>query len=489
LGRFERHGDGGDSDPPQEDESPRDSIDDEWAKPGALLGDRYVVERRLGSGGMGYVVLARHSDLGEKVAIKLLLPVRALSRDAQNRLVREARAAAKIKSAHVVRIFDVISKGPGAPYLVMEYLAGETLGELLSRTGRIAVERAVEIVVQTCEALAEAHQSGTVHRDLKPNNLFLTTVRGRDFVKVLDFGIAKTRESEASNLTQSHALLASPAYASPEQLRASKTVDGRSDVWSLGVILYESLTGRLPFGGRALAEVSSEILRDSPRPPRRYRSDLPEKLEQVILRCLEKKPANRYQNVTELVLALESYAPNAARECLAHILEIGEASGHPLPEKEEQNDEPRGHRSTLTHASVTSAARNAGAERPRSRRALTALVTVAILAALAAVLFRPEQPGPAMPDDHSQAPVAATSPAVPSRTVAPEVPTSIAVPAPQGAASAARLTAAPAKRYVAPALSAARRRPERPREKTEGQAPEPTPLDALPLDDLIDGRK
>ena len=468
--------------------------DETWTSPGTVLGDRFVVERKLGSGGMGYVVAARHIELGQPVAIKLILPARAMSEEARNRLTREARAAARIKSAHVVRIFDVVSRGPAVPYIVMEYLTGETLRQLLERTGRLPVDRAVDIVLQTCEALAEAHRNATIHRDLKPSNLFLTAIPGRPcFVKVLDFGIAKTNEVDASTLTHSQALLASPAYASPEQLRASKDVDERSDIWSLGVILYESVTGQPPFDGRTLAELSSEILRDAPTPPSAHRADLSDELERVILRCLEKEPANRFESVESLVLALEPFAPAAARECLTYIRDLGDSKQALPAERDESSIGASHHRSTLTHASVASAAVRA------SPKWINHLVIASVMAAALLWLAIAITPNGAQPEN-TKSPtanaqrveprVATTAPPPPSVTFALEhlAPGAEvrgrAAPAPEPAPSPSS-----AKSRIRPAPARARAPSVPPSASPPAERAEPSKLEALPLNELIDGRK
>ena len=214
---------------------------------GEILAGKYRVERLLGSGGMGMVVAAHHLDLDEKVALKLLLPGAATNPMLVARFVREARAAAKIKSEHVARVTDVGQLEDGSPYMVMEHLEGSDLAAYLTRTGPLPVAEAVDFVLQACEALAEAHGLGIVHRDLKPANLFcVQRVDDQRSIKVLDFGISKISVDTASqSLTQTSALMGSPLYMSPEQMQSARTVDARADIWSLGVILFELLAGRL----------------------------------------------------------------------------------------------------------------------------------------------------------------------------------------------------------------------------------------------------
>jgi len=290
---------------------------------GSVLDGRFVIERLLGAGGMGYVVLARNVDLDQRVAIKLLLPGRA-DEDGRQRLVREARSAVKIKSEHVVRILDVVSTGPNAPYIVMEHLEGEDLAERLRRLGPLDPTEAAEIVLQACEVVGEAHHRGLVHRDLKPSNLFLVDKPGQPrFVKVLDFGISKALDGGSERLTASNALLGSPAYAAPEQLRDASSIDRRCDVWALGVVLYECVTGAVPFSGTTIADVCRRILETPAAPPRTAGTPLPEALLAIIDRCLEKEPGHRYDNLAEVASALRELAPHAADKSLVYLSALG----------------------------------------------------------------------------------------------------------------------------------------------------------------------
>ncbi|MBM4363359.1 MAG: serine/threonine protein kinase, partial [Deltaproteobacteria bacterium] len=236
-------------------------------QPGEVLAGKYRVERVLGQGGMGVVVQAMHLQLEERVAVKFLLPEYAVHAEASTRFLREARAAVKIKSEHVARVIDVGTLESGAPYMVMEYLAGRDLADVLEQRGPLPVEEVVEYVLQACEALAEAHALGIVHRDLKPANLFLTKrADGSAQVKVLDFGISKAGVSSDSgadqSLTKTSAMMGSPLYMSPEQMRSARSVDARSDLWSLGAILFELMAGRPPFSGESLPELLARVLTD-----------------------------------------------------------------------------------------------------------------------------------------------------------------------------------------------------------------------------------
>lgn len=284
-------------------------------KIGELLAGKYRIERILGYGGMGIVVAAMHEQLQELVAIKLLLSSVGARPDFAARFVREARAAVKIKSSHVARVLDVDSLSDGRLYMVMEYLDGQDLGQLLDRRGACSVNEAVDYILQVCEALAEAHAIGIVHRDLKPSNLFVTqTPTGAPLVKVLDFGISKVTgalmeaEKQNNRLTGETALIGSPLYMSPEQIRSAKDVDGRTDVWSLGVILHELLANKTPFFADSHVALLASIAADPPTPLREHVPDAPPEIEAIILRCLEKDPAKRIQSVLDLARALGPFA-------------------------------------------------------------------------------------------------------------------------------------------------------------------------------------
>jgi len=279
---------------------------------GTVLVGKYRVERVLGQGGMGIVVAARHEQLDDRVAIKLMLPAVAANPEAVTRFVREARAAAKIKSEHVARVSDVGTLETGEPYMVMEYLEGADLSALLQHHGRLPVEQAADYLLQACEAIAQAHELGIVHRDLKPANLYVVNNRrdGLPFVKVLDFGISKMASSAVdSSMTKTSALMGSPLYMSPEQMNSARDVDLRSDIWSLGVIFYELLSGQPPFNGDTLPQVCAQILTAPIPDVRRLVPELPDGVTQVLYRCLERDPSRRFGNVDELATALAPFSP------------------------------------------------------------------------------------------------------------------------------------------------------------------------------------
>jgi eukaryotic-like serine/threonine-protein kinase len=282
---------------------------------GDVVAGKYEVTGLLGSGGMGYVISARHTELGEMVALKFLRPEALAHAELVERFSREARAAAKIRSEHIANVFDVGTLEDGTPYIVMEHLAGKDLADYLHQEGPLPVEVAVEYIMQACEALAAAHAHGIVHRDIKPENLFLTQqAQGMHFVKVLDFGISKIALPRGKrDLVRTQMALGSPVYMSPEQIRRSDQVDARSDIWAIGCVLFELLTGVTAFDEPSLLELSAAILEREPVPLLTLRPDAPEELELVVLRCLSKNPEERYQNVAELTVALYPFGPRRSR--------------------------------------------------------------------------------------------------------------------------------------------------------------------------------
>ncbi len=292
---------------------------------GDVIAGKYRVEQVLGVGGMGAVVAAAHLDLGRRVALKIMLPELAESPEFAARFIREARAAASITGEHVVRVFDVSKMDDGTLYMVMELLDGRDLHQVLKERGPLPIDEAAGWLLEACDALAEAHARGIVHRDLKPSNLFIVEQAGmKGVLKVLDFGISKSTGLQAAHdggptLTAADSILGSPYYMSPEQIRNARTVDARADLWSLGVILHKMLTGFLPFESDSLGEHLSMIAADPPAPLRLRRPDAPEALEALVLRCLEKDAALRFQNIGQFAAALAPFAPPGSQKLLDHI--------------------------------------------------------------------------------------------------------------------------------------------------------------------------
>jgi eukaryotic-like serine/threonine-protein kinase len=272
---------------------------------GEIFVDKYRVERILGHGGMGVVAMCTHLALHEHVAIKMLRKDVLDDADAVERFMREAQAAVKLKSEYVARVIDVGRSSANVPYMVMEYLDGEDLGQLLEDRRTLGVPWAVEITMQCCEALAEAHSLGIVHRDVKPTNLFVTwRPDGSAIIKVLDFGISKALTGNSMALTQTQSLLGTPAYMSPEQMRSARNVDARTDIWSLGTVLYEMLEGRRPFEAESFSEMCVKVAVDPPG----AMAHTPPALQQVVLRCLDKAPEQRYPSMADLARDLVPFA-------------------------------------------------------------------------------------------------------------------------------------------------------------------------------------
>lgn len=300
---------------------------------GDILAEKFEVERVLGAGGMGIVVAARHIHLGQRVALKFLLPSACEVPGAVVRFLREGKAAARITSEHVARVMDTGMLSIGAPYLVMEYLEGMDLGALTRQRGPLPVEEALDYVLQACEAIVEAHQLGIVHRDLKPANLFLThRADGSPLVKVLDFGISKAAGSGSrSQLTSASVLMGSPRYMSPEQMMSAKDVDVRSDIWSLGVLTYELLTGKPVWEADTMQGLCA-LIASAPAP--RLREILPEApmvLDDAIARCLAKRVEDRVASVADLAEALAPIAPLSSRTSIDRILRVGRKDRHRAP--------------------------------------------------------------------------------------------------------------------------------------------------------------
>ncbi len=294
---------------------------------GEVLAGKYRVDGVLGSGGMGVVVAATHVHLDQRVAIKFLLPQALANPEVVARFQREARAAVKIHSEHVARVIDVGTLETGAPYMVMEYLEGTDLAHRIAAGPPLGIDDAVRFLLEACEALAEAHAAGIVHRDVKPANLFLAKRPDRTLsVKVLDFGISKAGVGGigqvSGGITSTQAVMGSPYYMSPEQLMSAKNVDSRSDIWALGIVLYEALVGTPPYQGDSLPEIVAQILQGAMPRVSAHRADVPAEVDAVVARCLAKEPSARFRDVGELATALAKLSHDGARsvERISRIL-------------------------------------------------------------------------------------------------------------------------------------------------------------------------
>ncbi len=276
---------------------------------GQTLAGKYILVRQLGEGGMCVVYEAEHVGLRQGLALKILKPELADDADCVARFEREARAAAQLRSLNVAKVFDVDYLPGGRPYITMELLVGHDLGQELHDSGRLPIELAVDYVRQACMGIAEAHALGIVHRDLKPENLFLTDLgelTDRKLLKILDFGIAKNVSDNARRLTAPDAVFGTVDYMSPEQIRSASKVDHRTDLWSLGVILYELLTGRTPYEGDARA-VIAQIVSDPIRLPTVLVPELPPSLVATVMKALHKDPDQRFQSAEDLRAALHDH--------------------------------------------------------------------------------------------------------------------------------------------------------------------------------------
>ena len=293
---------------------------------GDVVAGKYRIEQTLGAGGMGVVVCASHLHLRQRVAIKFLLASVVSGPESVARFLREAQAAARIQSEHVARVFDAATLDDGTPYMVMEFLEGRDLAAVLKQRGPLGVEEAVGYLLEACEGMAEAHAVGIIHRDVKPSNFFVCERGGgRTVLKVLDFGVSKmsggtTTQPEVS-LTSSSAFLGSPLYMSPEQMASARHVDHRTDIWSLGVTLFELVAGLAPFGGESVTEVVANVLQKPPASLRHVLPSLAPEFIEVVERSLAKDRDARYQSVAELAAAIAPFGPRLSALSVERITE------------------------------------------------------------------------------------------------------------------------------------------------------------------------
>jgi serine/threonine protein kinase len=466
-------------------------------QPGQILLGKFRIERVLGVGGMGVVVAATHVTLEERVAIKFLLPEALQNAEAVARFLREARAAVRIKSEHVARVTDVGTLETGAPYMIMEYLDGGDLGALAKTRGAMPVELAVEYVLQACEALAEAHALGIVHRDLKPSNLFVVTrADGTPSVKVLDFGISKVTGMGASGadlgMTKTTTIMGSPLYMSPEQMASSKDVDARTDIWALGAILFELLTGRVPFQADTITQLCAMILQQRAEPLRNFRPDAPEALQNVITRCLEKDRNHRYGNIAEFAHALAPFAPRRARLSIERVSRVVQASGLGISNPHADEAQPS---SAAPHGSTSAPWAQTGAQKKNGGLKVALIVGGVLVAGGAAASLSLLKRGTVEPES----PAAAHAPNTPNvKAVAAAPPPAPAVPEPAVApapVSATPVATPPAPSAKAPVVPVVQKKTSHaaaaPKAKTAAAAPLPAPAPKPPAkkSDLYGDRK
>jgi serine/threonine-protein kinase len=329
---------------------------------------------------MGIVSSATHMHLRREVALKCIRPELTKNPEVVARFLNEARAAATLRSEHVARVLDFGRTTSGMPYLVMERLEGASLSAVLKQWGPLPTSEVVDYVLQACESLAEAHALGIVHRDIKPENLFLTQgVDGRPIVKVLDFGISKQLATDVDrSLTNPNNAMGSPWYMSPEQMKNAGEVDARTDIWSIGVVLFELLSETTPFSGRNLTQICASVLCDPTPSLRRRRPDVPVELEAVVLRCLEKDRTRRFADVTEVAEALARFASPAGRALAPRVQGIAIASARPS-ERRPSTDSTASWVQTSRRAAVDSRLTRV----PGERLSLTPMLAAILLVAMA----------------------------------------------------------------------------------------------------------
>jgi serine/threonine-protein kinase len=472
-------------------------MNDAPVREGEILAGKYRVEKVLGVGGMGVVVAATHLQLDERVAIKFLIKEALTNGEAVARFAREARAAVKIKSEHVARVIDVGTLETGAPYMVMEYLEGGDLSQVLASRGPLPVEEAVEYVLQACEAIAHAHALGIVHRDLKPANLFLIRrPDGSNAIKVLDFGISKVMPGKSNSsdnaMTRTRTVMGSPLYMSPEQMTSTRDVDGRTDLWALGAILYELVAGQPPFNAETMPQLCALILSGPTPSLRTTRPQVPPGFDAVLQRCLEKDPRRRHGNIAEFANSLADFAPKRARPSIERISRIIQAasmtdsgvviSGAPggavqtggsWAETATQTSPPKSRKAIWIGAAATAVLVVAGLVFARRNTGSTEI---------GATVLAP--PTPAIPAAAPTAPPPAPTPAPP-----PE-PTPAAAPSPVVSASAVKAEAAPPPPQRPGKRPAAAPKPAAVPAAPAPPAPAaPAPKPAAPPADLFDDRK
>jgi len=293
--------------------SPADESEVPTLAPGTTLG-KYNIIRLLGAGGMGAVYEATHTEIGKKVAIKVLSPLIAAVPGARARFLREAQLTSRVRHPHIVDVADMGSDA-GNTYLVMEFLHGEDLAQRLERLGPVGIEELADIMLPVCSAVSAAHAAGITHRDLKPQNIFLAAGTRRVHPKVLDFGISKGNDAvtQAGTLTNTGAMIGTPYYLAPEQIMDSKSAGSASDQYALGIILYECLTGKRPYDGDNLFIVFQGIVGGTPKRPREHRPEIPPELEDVVLRAMKSDPKQRFASIEDFGRALLPFASGRAR--------------------------------------------------------------------------------------------------------------------------------------------------------------------------------
>lgn len=470
---------------------------------GAVFAGKYRVDRLLGEGGMGIVVAAHHLELDQTVAVKFLLDDVAKNAEGAERFRREARAAAKIQSDHVVRVLDVGLLESGERYMVMEYLDGHDLAEELRIHGTLPADVAVRYLLEALDAIAQAHAHGIVHRDLKPANLYLAKrLDGSSRVKVLDFGISKSMSQstgEQLSLTRTSAWIGSPLYMAPEQMQSARDVDLRADIWSLGAILYELVSGQPPYPAESLPQLCNLMLTRDPQPLIELCPDVPAELNECVMRCLTRSLEQRFQTANELRSALSALAPGrTTRSSAVGLAKTDVVTGQGAPSNAAAavgvtNGDASASQSGALPERTAAAWGGTGSGDAGSRRTLWVGLSAAALIGVGAVVFLSRAPE-AVPTvaGAESAPAQASPPAVPppvaptpsaAPPAAPEVAPLVAPSAPStppdaSAAAAPAASSDPAKPHAAKPISAKKPGPAAPK----AAAPQP----AAPADGISD---
>jgi serine/threonine-protein kinase len=433
-------------------------------KEGDVIAGKFRIDRIIGEGGMGIVAAATRLDLDQPVAIKVMRMGSSAS-TARERFVREARAAAKLTTQHVARVFDVGTTESGEPYMAMELLEGRDLAAELAARGPLPIPEAVGYILQAIEGVAEAHAAGIVHRDIKPANMFLARGKGGDIcVKVVDFGISKMVGGSLA-LTQEQTPIGSPLYMSPEQMHNSRDVDGRADVWSLAVSLYELLTTKTPFDCEDMHDLQSRIYRKDPPPLATYRSDVPAGFESVLLTCMAKDREKRWPNVAGLAAALVPFGPPGAEASAARAAVMLGEKLEPARATMDLGSSavPARSGAGTSGALVSGSGAGTGAGRPGLGTAEVIAIGAAMIVAVGAAGIgigrwqsRPEPVQPSVGSAVVQAPATSTAATATSTVDAPSVvPVAPAPPATVAPDAGATSAAAPVK----PAVGAKPRAP------------------------------
>jgi len=401
-------------------------------RPGTVILGKYEIMGLLGRGGFGFVYEAMHTGLRSLVALKVLNAEARQNPQTVARFRQEAWTSAQIASPHVVRVTDIDVLADGTPFLVMEHLVGQDLEREIRARGRLPAREAVDYLLQAASGVREAHARGVIHRDLKTSNLFLVNEPSGRKIKVLDFGLSKI--TAEMGMTRTHAALGTPSYAAPEQLRSAKDADGRSDIWSLGVILYQLLSGKRPFGGKSVAELIIAITGTEATDLARQAPDLPAGLCQAVMRTLAKKPSQRFQTVDEFARALVPFGS---------------------PGMYSANDGPRSKRAPTPSApalgpssTFLDSTKDTPPEQRRNRfrsgvaiAAVTVLLTVGVGVTIGRSFFAPAPPSIAAEPPRPTSPTtAAPAAVVPTRAVTPAAP---AAPAPTAEVPSAAPPVAP----------------------------------------------